>query len=155
MRITIDAEYLSSRVQCTREDKQDCLPVVRQLVALAYIARERGLLSMEEAVRDRARYPDAFLRKAVELTVEIADTEKIGRVLYNLIITSKYMGNFHFLKNVIIAETMLSVSKSEDLDYVFTHLVPSFFGMEFAPMVEETYRAQKKAMMTTRKLIPM
>lgn len=155
MRITIDAEYLSSRVQCTREDKQDCLPVVRQLVALAYIARERGLLSMEEAVRDRARYPDAFLRKAVELTVEIADTEKIGRVLYNLIITSKYMGNFHFLKNVVIAETMLSVSKSEDLDYVFTHLVPSFFGMEFAPMVEETYRAQKKAMMTTRKLIPM
>lgn len=155
MRFTIDAEYFSSRVQLTREDKQDCLPVIRQLVALAYIARERGLLAMEEEVRDRARYPDAFLRKAVELTVEIADTDKIGRVLDNLIITSKYMGNFHFLKNVVIAETMLSVSRSEDLDYVFTHLVPSFFGMEFAPVVEETYRVQKKAMMTTRKLAPI
>ena len=155
MTFTIDAEYLFARMQCSREDKQDCLPVVRQLTVLAYIGRERGLLAMEEEVRDRGRYPDAFLRKAVELTVEIADTDKIGRVLYNLIITSKYMGNFHFLKNVVIAETMLSISRSEDLDYVFTHLVPSFFGMEFAPMVEETYREQKKAMMTTRKLAPM
>ena len=71
MTFTIDAEYLSARMQCSREDKQDCLPVVRQLTVLAYIGRERGLLAMEEEVRDRGRYPDAFLRKAVELTVEI------------------------------------------------------------------------------------
>ena len=33
--------------------------MVRQLTVLAYIGRERGLLAMEEEVRDRGRYPDA------------------------------------------------------------------------------------------------
>ena len=145
MTFTIDAEYLSARMQCSREDKQDCLPVVRQLTVLAYIGRERGLLAMEEEVRDRGRYPDAFLRKAVELTVEISDPDRIRKVLYNLLITTKYIANYHFLKDVLITETMLAVSQSEVLDYIFTHLIPSYFGMEFEGRVTEEYKKFRQA----------
>ena len=99
---------------------------------------------MDAMVQDRNRFPDMFLRKAVGLTVEIADTERIGKVLYNLILSSKYVAKHHFLKDVLIAETMLAVSQGDDLDYVFAHLIPSYFGMEYAAAAEEVYRVYKQ-----------
>jgi len=140
----MDAEYFAQRIMCTREDKKECLPVIRQLLDLAYASQNYGLLVMEAMVQDRVRYPDAFLRKAVGLTSEVADPEKIGKVLYNLIISSKYVAKSHFLKDVLITETMLAVSKREDLDYVFAHLIPSYFGVEYADKAEEVYRNYKR-----------
>lgn len=141
----MDAEYFAQRIMCTREDKMECLPVIRQLLDLAYASQNYGPLVMEAMVRDRIRYPDAFLRKAVELTAEVADTEKIDKVLYNLITTTKYVAKSHFLKDVLITETMLAVSRQDDLDYVFAHLIPSYFGMEYAEAAEEVYRDYKQS----------
>lgn len=149
----MDAEYFAQRIMCTREDKKECLPVIRQLLDLAYAAQNYGPLVMEAMVQDRARYPDAFLRKAVGLTAEVADTEKIGKVLYNLIVSSKYVAKSHFLKDVLITETMLAVSRSEDLDYVFAHLIPSYFGLDYSPQAEEVYRNYKASRAQERKMI--
>lgn len=144
MTIHVDAEYFSQRIMCPREDKKECLPIIRQLLELAYAAQTYGLLAMDAMVQDRNHFPDMFLRKAVGLTVEIADTERIGKVLYNLILSSKYVAKHHFLKDVLIAETMLAVSQGDDLDYVFAHLIPSYFGMEYAAAAEEVYRVYKQ-----------
>lgn len=141
----MDAEYFAQRIMCTREDKMECLPVIRQLLDLAYAAQKYGPLVMEAMVRDRYRYPDAFLRKAVTLTAEVADPEKIGKVLYNLVVSTKYVAKSHFLKDVLITETMLAVSRQEDLDYVFAHLLPSYFGMEYAEAAEDVYREYKQS----------
>lgn len=141
----MDAEYFAQRIMCTREDKMECLPVIRQLLDLAYASQNYGPLVMEAMVRDRVRYQDAFLRKAVQLTAEVADEEKIGKVLYNLIVSTKYVAKSHFLKDVLITETMLAVSRQDDLDYVFAHLIPSYFGMEYAEAAEEVYRGYKQS----------
>lgn len=141
----MDAEYFAQRIMCTREDKMECLPVIRQLLDLAYASQNYGPLVMEAMVRDRVRYQDAFLRKAVQLTAEVADEEKIGRVLYNLIVSTKYVAKSHFLKDVLITETMLAVSRQDDLDYVFAHLIPSYFGMDYAEAAEEVYRGYKQS----------
>ena len=37
-------------------------------------------------------------------------------MLYNLILSSKYVAKHHFLKDVLIAETMLAVSQGDDQD---------------------------------------
>ena len=105
---------------------------------------------MDDLVQDQVRYPDAFLRKAVQLTVEIADSEKIRKVLYNLIVTTKFMANHHFLKDVLITETMIALSLGEDLDYLFAHLIPSYFGLEYFPRVEELYYDFKEALVRAR-----
>lgn len=141
----MDAEYFAQRIMCTREDKMECLPVIRQLLDLAYAAQNYGPLVMEAMVRDRFRYPDAFLRKAVQLTSEVADEERLSKVLYNLIVSTKYVAKSHFLKDVLITETMLAVSRQDDLDYVFAHLLPSYFGMDYAETAEEVYRGYKQS----------
>ena len=143
----MDTEYIVSRLQCTREGKQDLLYMVRQLVELAFCARDQGLLSMEILLEDKARFPDPFLRKAAQITMEISDPENIRRVLYNVIYTTAaYKANHRFLEGVIIIETMLAISQKEDLDYIFFYLLPSYFGMEYEESVIDVYRNFKKGL---------
>lgn len=148
MQYTMSAEYFAQQIQCTREGKHETLPTVRQLVELAFAARSEGLLKMDDMVNDYARFPDPFLRKAVNLVVEVANTDAIRQVLYNFILSSKRVANNNqFLNHVVITETMLAISRSEDLDYVFTYLVPSFFGVEYEREVVNVYRNYKKQLL--------
>ncbi|MCI8649719.1 MAG: hypothetical protein HFG20_06350 [Anaerotruncus sp.] len=145
MRI-MDTEYFVQHIQCTRDAKNECLVTVRKLLELAFAARRFGLLKMDELIEDRARFPDQFLRKAVSMVVEISDPDKIREVLYNYIFTSSYVSNQQFLNWVLITETMIAISQSEDLDFVFTYLVPSFFGFEYDVEAIRLYRQYKQSM---------
>ena len=138
------AEYYTQRMQCTREEKLDCLPIVRELLALAFIVKEEGFLKMDEALRDPIRCQDKFLRRAAGIIVETANAENVEQVLYNLIFTSAEMGHYRFFKYILIAETMIALGKGEDMDYIFTYLVPSFFGLEYVDQVEELYYQAKR-----------
>lgn len=141
----MDSEYFISRLQVSRDGKQDILYTVRQLVMLAFRASERGILSMESLLEDKARFPDPFLRKAVQMVLEISNPDKIRRVLYNVLYnTALYKANQRFLEGVIIIECMLAISQKDDIDYIFTYLVPSYFGMEYEESVIDVYLNYKK-----------
>lgn len=141
----MDTEFYFQHIQCTREGKQECMATVRLLVELAFAAQEHGLLWMDKMIEDRVHFPDEFLRKAVSLVIEISDESNIRTVLYNYLFTSNYTANQKFLNGLLITETMLAISQSEDLDYIFTYLVPSFFGFEYEDAVISIYRRYKRA----------
>lgn len=145
LKIIMTADYYTQHIQCTREEKLECLHVVKDLLVLAFAAKEEGFLKMDELLRDRFRFQDKFLCRAAGIVVETADQENVEEVLYNLIFTSSEMGNNKFFKNVLIAETMLALGRGEDLDYIFAYLVPSFFGVEYVDQVEELYYQSKRA----------
>lgn len=144
MELIIDAEYFSQRIQCSRDDKEECLYTVRLLLELAVTAREKGILALEQMMdANPARYSSPFLRKAVQLIVDVGNAEQVRKVLYNTIFSSNYFGR-KFLTSIVITETVLAIQRQEDLDYVFRSLIPSYFGMEFernAVEVYERYRA--------------
>lgn len=144
MKIVMTADYYTQRMQCTREEKLECLSVVRELLTLAFIVKEEGFLKMDEALRDPIRFQDKFLRRAAGIIVETANEENVEQVLYNLIFTSAEMGHRRFFKYILIAETMIALGKGEDMDYIFAYLVPSFFGLEYVDQVEELYYQVKR-----------
>lgn len=144
MKIVMTADYYTQRMQCTREEKLECLSVVRELLTLAFIVKEEGFLKMDEALRDPIRFQDKFLRRAAGIIVETANAESVEQVLYNLIFTSAEMGHRRFFKYILIAETMIALGKGEDMDYIFAYLVPSFFGLEYVDQVEELYYKAKR-----------
>lgn len=154
MKNGMDTEYFVQHIQCTREGKYECLSTVRQLAELALAAREHGLLRMDKMIEDRDRFPDVFLRKAVNLVTEIANPDNIRQVLYNYIFSSNYTANQRFLNGVLITETMLAISQSEDVDYIFTYLVPSFFGFEYEKDVIGVYQQVKKGLHKKREEPP-
>lgn len=145
--IQMDTEYLAQNLQCTREGKQECLMTVRLLAELAFAAKQFGMLKMDEMIQDEVRFPNAFLRKAVGLALDISDEDKIRKILYNYILSSKHIANYQFLSEIIITETVCALCASENLDYIFTCLIPSYFGIEYETMVVDVYRNYKQSLL--------
>lgn len=134
-----DTEFFSQRIQCSRDDKQECLFTVRMLLELASVARDKGLLAMDHMVEDNPeRYASPFLRKAVQMVLDVGEITLIERALYAAIVSSNHVGG-NFLNSVIIAETMMAIHQQEEMDYIFRFLVPSFFGLDFEPNVIAVY----------------
>lgn len=139
-------EYFVNRHVPAGASRNAC-PRCCQLVELAFAARQQGILKMDDMIQDHNRYPDSFLRKAVSLVVENSNEDSIRKVLYNYILSTKHVANYQFLNEVIIAETMLAVSRSEDTEYIFNYLVPSYFGIEYESMVVNVYRNYKQELL--------
>ena len=135
----MDAIAFSKHIQCTREAKQDCLFTVRQLVELAYAAREEGLLKMDSLAEDTVRFPDPLLRQAAHLVAEVSGADRVRKVLYNYILAGGIQSPQKLLNGIIIAEGMVAIGEGEDLDYIFTYLIPSYFGIDYHETVHEIY----------------
>ena len=99
----MDAIAFSKHIQCTREAKQDCLFTVRQLVELAYAAREEGLLKMDSLAEDTVRFPDPLLRQAAHLVAEVSGADRVRKVLYNYILAGGIQLPQKLLNGIIIA----------------------------------------------------
>lgn len=131
-------------MQCSRMDKEDLMDMVRLLMELAHHARSFGLLDLERRMNSNpAKYSDPFLRKAISIIAEISDPEQVRKVLYNYITAGNFSGR-HFLKNMVITETAAAMVMQMDPDFIFSFLVPSYFGLEFDATIQEIYRAFKK-----------
>lgn len=146
----MDAITFSKHIQCTREAKQDCLFTVRQLVELAYTAREEGLLKMDSLAEDTVRFPDPLLRQAAHLMAEVSGTDRVRKVLYNYILAGGIQSPQKLLNGMIIAEGMVAIGEGEDLDYIFTYLIPSYFGIDYHETVHEIYLRYKKERFANR-----
>ena len=140
----MDAIAFFKHIQCTREAKQDCLFTVRQLVELAYTAKEEGLLKLDSVVEDTVRFPNPLLRLAAHLVAEVSGAERVRTVLYNYILAGGIQSPQKLLNGVIIAEGMVAIGEGEDLDYIFTYLIPSYFGIDYHETVQQVYQKYKK-----------
>lgn len=140
----MDAITFSKHIQCTREAKQDCLFTVRQLVELAFAAKEEGLLKLDSLAEDTVRFPDPLLRQAAHLVAEVSGEDRVRKVLYNYILAGGIQSPQKLLNGIIIAEGMVAIGEGEDLDYIFTYLIPSYFGMDYQKTVHDVYLQYKK-----------
>ncbi len=136
----IDTEYFSQRIQCSRNDKQECLKVIYLLAEIATVARQEGIKELDSLIsRNSSKYSMTFLNKAVQLYMDAKDAQQIRTVLYNCIIASNFSGP-HFLNAVIITETMAALHEQEDINYIFSYLIPSFYGMDFEGEAYQAYQ---------------
>ncbi len=141
----MEMEFLSQRLQCSRTDRMECLPIIRQLMEMATCAHDFGLLDLDKRIhKDFIKYSDPFLRKAVSCIVDINSSDLVRQVLYNYIASGNYTGA-QFLKNIVVAETVMAIQRDEDHDHIFSFLVPSLFGLDFETNVAELYKEYKQS----------
>lgn len=135
----MDTEYFAQHIQCSRMDKTDLLDCVHLLMELATHARDFGLLDLDRRMNnDPVKFSDPFLRKAINTVADISDPRLVRKVLYNYIVAGNLSGR-HFLKSVVITETVIAIMLQQDLDYIFSFLVPSYFGVEFEGAIQQLY----------------
>ena len=139
----MDTNYFAQHIQCSRFEKQDLMDYIQILMELATHARDYGLLDLDRRIHsDPVRYCDPFLRKAVNLIADISDPRLVRKVLYNYIVAGNFTGG-NFLKSVVITETAIAMMMQQDLDYMFSFLVPSYFGLEFDGVIQKMFREFK------------
>ena len=127
MQITLDAEYLSSRLLCSQEEKLDCMETVRQLWILNQLVRKEGLMAMD-AFADVA--DDPFLSAAIHTAA--AHTEHLENVLYAYLISGNYYGK-DFLKNLLIVCGLPALCAGISAEELSARL-QGWFGADFLPL---------------------
>lgn len=139
----MDTNYFAQRIQCSRNDKEEALRTVVELAEIAF-ASQGGIRALDEIVEQcRENHANRFLSKAIQLYMDAKDAEQIRQILHNTIIASNLIGP-QFLQAVIITETMAALFEKENIDFIFTFLVPSFFGMDYENSAVEAYNVCKK-----------
>lgn len=138
----MELEFLSQHLQCSRDDKRECLHTIKLLAELAH-AEKQGIRTLENLIEDNPlRFSSPFLLKAMQLLLDVKDNKELEKILYNYIISSNYTGQL-FLNAVIIAEAAVSIHRHEEIDHIFQDLLPSYFGLDYQSEVEQVYQQVK------------
>lgn len=128
-------EYLSLRLQCSYEDKLECLETVKKLYSLAALARKEGLLALEDAVKNE----DLFLKTMVDALIDSFETKPLETIFSAYLAAGNYRGK-EFLKNLLIVNGLILIAKNKVPHQVVNEL-QGWFGVEFA----QTYKNELAA----------
>lgn len=138
--LSMNTEYFSQRIQCSRNDKQECLRTIYLLAEVSYTFLKGSIRAVDSLISsNHVKYSEVFLNRALQLFIDAKNVDQIRTVLYNCIITSNFFGQ-QFLNAVIITEALAALYDREDVDYIFNFLIPSFFGMDYEENARQTYR---------------
>ena len=127
---------LAERMQCSRAEKEELVPLIDLLVRAAEKSREEGLLALEDDVRS---YTYPLLRLGMQLVVDGTDPEIIGAMLRVRILSGNKRGK-GLLEQLIICDGALSI-QSGDNPKIIEEKCFSYLGEE-ADELKEKYTSE-------------
>ena len=140
----MDTEYFAQRIQCSRNDKQECLQTIYTMAEFAFVAHGGGISAVDDFLASsRAKNAGPFLENAIQIYMDAKSVEQLRTVLYNSIVSSNLSG-LQFLNSVIVTEVLAALREGEDIDFIFTFLVPSFFGIDFEDSVRQAFQNYRR-----------
>lgn len=127
----VSTQYLSRNLQCTYEDKKECIDTINQILELADIIRRGFYKDLEKAVKKDNKY-SPLLKKGISLIVDrTLDDKEIKKIMYTYIASGNYKGK-EFLKNIIISEGIICLNSTMNGYYrVISDIMYSYLGTEF------------------------
>lgn len=113
--------------ELTPQQKRDCVKMIGTIIEFCMLARNEGLLSLEEK-SDDASYP-FLLRKGISLVVDGYEPNSISEILQGYIRTGNFDG-FELVQRQIIASGVLSLMAGEHQRVIREQLLP-YLGEAF------------------------
>ncbi len=105
----MDMEYLASKIQCSKEDKFECIPLIKDIINLANTARRQGLIILEEQIEANKNCP-YLLKRLILLITDGRDVESVEKIASTYIVVGNYNGK-EFLENILIMEGCLMLQQ--------------------------------------------
>ncbi|HCA71159.1 MAG TPA: hypothetical protein DHW78_01160 [Ruminococcaceae bacterium] len=140
----MDTEYFAQRIQCSRNDKQECLQTIYIMAEFAFTTHGGGIHAMDDFLaKSRTHNAGAFLMNAIQIYMDTKNVNQLRTVLYNSIICSNLSGP-QFLNAVIITEVLAALREDEDIDFIFSFLIPSFFGIDFEDTARQAFQNYRR-----------
>jgi len=127
----------------SRDDREKCFPIVWQMMDLAFLTRDEGVLALEAKTDDPDI--DPLLSVAISLITEGVDPVIVKAFLENILQTEQYEG-YELLKSTIIIEGALSIQAGEIPKLIGIKLA-SYLGLEYVTKVKaESERRDNEAL---------
>lgn len=123
---------MSQKPTFTPEEKEACLPIIDRILECSNIARQYGVLALEEFVQ---KQDNDFLTFGTMLIVDGTDPCLVKGILQTLICSDNHTG-FELLSREIIAEGVLSVQAGEN---------PRLLELKLLSMLGEEYLRKRGA----------
>lgn len=137
-------EYFTLRLQCSREDKLECLQTVQKLSNIVAVARKEGFLAVEPIAEQET---NLFFKTCLLDVLDGLDGDSLKKLFHRYLVAGNYRGK-DFLNAVLITEGLLCLYVYRNLEDVWTCL-KGFFGADFANEYREAFRLHKKKQCST------
>jgi AraC-like DNA-binding protein len=124
----------SSRLQCSKEDKLECLELLFTIISLSQNARKRGLLALEKDIEESWPF---LLRKGMQYILDGTDPGLVREMMTGYLIAGDYQGK-EFLARLIIIEGILGIQAGE-YPKIIQEKLGSFFGEDFAACIDQRF----------------
>lgn len=131
--------YSSEKIQCTNDEKKECLETINTILKLSEKTRKYGLLSLED---EASKNPDFLMRKGLLFVVDGIEPEFIREVLGTYIFAGNYVGK-ELLKRILVKEGVLLIQKGEH-PLMIRERLTSFLGENYADEVEKYFNMQNE-----------
>ena len=138
--------------ETNEDEKKSLLPLVQNLVSMAFLSRRFGLLALEEYADDKTIQMPFILHKGLQLLVDGYDFEDIARIFDNYIEAGSYQG-CDLLERLIIREAIRLIQEGTNPRLVCETLV-SFFGENFLRYtldLENLYNTAQKCLIFSKR----
>ena len=124
----------SQKSKCSNIEKQECLKLVAELIALSKVARRNGLLSLVPFAEKSSSF---LLRKGLQLVVDGVNPQVTREILESYILSGDYIGK-ELLERCIILEGLAAIQKGLH-PKVAKEFLLSFLGEESHAIFEEEF----------------
>lgn len=122
------------RIRCSREDQQQCLHMVSEILLLTRKARSLGLLSLIETIESCA---NRFLQRGLQLIVDGEKPHAVREILEISIMAGGFRGR-ELLERCIILEGLMGIQAGLNPRSI-RELLLSFLGEEIASTYETEF----------------
>ncbi len=142
---------LDKRIQCSEEEKQECLKLAEKLVRMAERARQKGILQLEEELDSDLPY---LLRIGLRLVLDGTEPAIVDKTLTAYICSTPLEGK-ELLKYLVIRIGILGIQQGHNPRILRMQLL-AYFGTEFASkVVDDTAAALEEFYEKIQKELPL
>ena len=132
--IRVRSININGIIECSKEEKRECLDTLDKILEISRKAHKKGLLSLEE---DSYIIDNKFFKKSLELLLFGMEPLALREILENYIVVGNYIGK-ELLERVIILEGILSIQMGEYPWYIREKL-NSYFGENYSEEIREHF----------------
>jgi hypothetical protein len=137
-----DLEF-ARKLECSEDDKRDCLKVVEILLNLSKKARTYGMLSLAKEAEEDSSF---LLTKGIQLATDGAKPQVVRSVLEFYILSGNYVGK-ELLERCLILEGVVAIQEGLH-PKLLKELLLSFFGEEDYEIFEDELNETSKSSLT-------
>lgn len=134
-----DLEF-ARKLECSEDDKRDCLKVVEILLSLSKKARTYGMLSLAKEAEEDSSF---LLTKGIQLATDGAKPQVVRSVLEFYILSGNYVGK-ELLERCLILEGVVAIQEGLH-PKLLKELLLSFFGEEDYEIFEDELNETSKS----------